>query len=134
MKDAYYFPHDYNARNDEKILSLLQEKGAAGYGNYWMIIEMLYEAGGTMRLHYERIAFALRSQCDDVKAIIHDFDLFEVCKPGIGRDGKDIPASFTSKRVLENIDLKNQKSKKASESAGKRWDSMRTQCERNANA
>lgn len=137
MKETYYFPHDYNARNDEKILGLLQDKGAAGYGHYWMIVEMLYEAGGVMRLNYERIAFALRTQYDEVKAVIHDFDLFEICEPG-SDPGSDIEekvvfANFTSKRVLANIDLKNRKSKKASESVGKRWNATRTQCEDNTN-
>ena len=42
-KDAYYFPHDANARNDEKILELRSEFGAEGYGVYWMLIEMMRE-------------------------------------------------------------------------------------------
>mgnify|MGYP001572489914 CR=1 FL=1 len=31
-KDTYYFSHDYNARNDEKILELRVKYGAEGYG------------------------------------------------------------------------------------------------------
>ncbi len=31
-KDAYYFPHDCNARNDPKILALRSVFGAEGYG------------------------------------------------------------------------------------------------------
>ncbi|MEG2679009.1 MAG: DUF4373 domain-containing protein [Oscillospiraceae bacterium] len=42
-KDAYYFPHDCNARNDPKILALRSVFGAEGYGIYWMLIEILRE-------------------------------------------------------------------------------------------
>jgi hypothetical protein len=42
-KDSYYFPHDYNARNDEKILELRANFGAEGYGVFWMIIETMAE-------------------------------------------------------------------------------------------
>lgn len=40
-KDAYYFPHDSNARQDVKILKLRIKHGWAGYGLYWGIIETL---------------------------------------------------------------------------------------------
>jgi hypothetical protein len=42
-KDSYWFKHDYNARNDEKILELLSEHGAEAYGIYWMIVETMAE-------------------------------------------------------------------------------------------
>lgn len=43
-KDTYYFPHDFNARNDLKIQALLHDFKAKGYGLYWVIVEMLHEA------------------------------------------------------------------------------------------
>ena len=42
-KDAYYFPHDCNARNDPKVLALRSVFGAEGYGVYFMTIEILRE-------------------------------------------------------------------------------------------
>lgn len=42
-KDSFWFKHDYNARNDEKILELLSEHGAEAYGIYWMIVETMAE-------------------------------------------------------------------------------------------
>lgn len=41
MKDAYYFPHDSNAQNDEKILLLRSKWGFEGIGLYWCIVERL---------------------------------------------------------------------------------------------
>lgn len=43
MKESYYFPHDYHARNDPKCAALLNDFGASGYGLYWCIIEILHE-------------------------------------------------------------------------------------------
>ena len=40
-KDAFYFPHFSNARNDRKIKRLRKELGAEGYGVYFMILETL---------------------------------------------------------------------------------------------
>jgi hypothetical protein len=42
-KDSFWFKHDYNARNDEKILELTSEHGAESYGIYWMIVESMAE-------------------------------------------------------------------------------------------
>lgn len=43
MKKNYYFSHDMNARNDEKILKLRAEYGWEGYGIYFALLEMLFE-------------------------------------------------------------------------------------------
>lgn len=40
-KDTFWFKHDYNARNDEKVLELRSICGAEGYGVYWMIVETM---------------------------------------------------------------------------------------------
>jgi hypothetical protein len=41
VKDAFYFPHDSNARQDIKILKLRTRHGWSGYGLYWGIVEAL---------------------------------------------------------------------------------------------
>ena len=42
-KEAFYFNHDYTARNDDKILELRANFGAEGYGIFWMIVETMAE-------------------------------------------------------------------------------------------
>jgi hypothetical protein len=42
-KDAYYFPHDLNAKDDEKCLFIISKFGLAGYGLYWMFIEKMHQ-------------------------------------------------------------------------------------------
>lgn len=40
-KDTFWFKHDYNARNDEKIMELRSILGAEAYGVYWMLVETM---------------------------------------------------------------------------------------------
>lgn len=54
MKEAYYFSHDSNARNDEKILMLRAEHGMAGYGVFWALIESMFDNEDT-RLRHDKI-------------------------------------------------------------------------------
>lgn len=42
-KETFYFTHDYNARNDDKILEMRSVYGAEGYGIFWMIVETMAE-------------------------------------------------------------------------------------------
>ena len=124
-KEAYYFSHDSNARNDEKILSLRMELGMEGYGIYWAIIEMLRDSKNyLMQTHYERIAFELHTDSDKVKSVIHDYDLFE-------NDG----LAFWSNSLCRRMEMKEGKSEKARKSALKRWGNakgMRTHSDGNA--
>lgn len=43
-KDAYWFRHDANARNDPKMCRLLMIGGQAAKGSYWDIVEILRES------------------------------------------------------------------------------------------
>ena len=44
MKQAFWFKHDENARNDEKILAVRAEFGWEGYAWYFALLEMMSEA------------------------------------------------------------------------------------------
>ena len=117
--ESFYFSHNYNTRSDSKIKKLLHKHGLLGYGLYWAIIEDLYNNANALQLHYESIAYELRTDEDKVKSIIHDFDLFVI-------DG----SYFSSNGVKRRLEQRNDKSVKASNSAKKRWNKS----ERNANA
>ena len=63
-KKAYYFSHDANARNDEKILMLRAEHGWEGYGVYWVLIEMMFEAADTCLYHGKAKGIAIGHNID----------------------------------------------------------------------
>ena len=124
MSDTFYFSHDYNTRSDEKIKKLIYKHGFEGYGLYWAIIEELYQNANAMRLECERIAYELRTDEERIASIINDFDLFVT-------DGE----FFHSTSIEKRLKMRNEKSRKASESAKARWsnaNAKRTHSERNA--
>ncbi len=112
-KEAYYFSHDANARNDEKTVALRMKHNWTGYGLYWAIIEKLRESTEyKLSTDYNLISFDLRADVALIKSIVTEFDLFVITK-----DGK----SFYSESLLRRMEKKEEKSKKARESAMKRW-------------
>lgn len=79
MKDAYYFPHDSNSRNDQKIIEIRSNYGMRGYGVYFGIIEILREANGyQLPTNYKAIAYDLREDEEIIKNVIEGFDLFKI--------------------------------------------------------
>lgn len=127
-KDKFYFSHDCNARNDDKLIAVRMRHKAEGYGAYFMILEKLGESSDYMSVaDYNIIAFDLRVSADLVKSIIEDFELFEFTE-----DRK----KFYSKRFKEDVDKRKAKSAKNAESARSRWgkgaNAIQTHSERTA--
>ena len=124
MNNSYYFPHDYDAMQDEKIKRMLRKHGMIGYGVFWAIIEMLYINANALRTDYEGIAYDFRVDTSVVKSVICDFGLFVVT------DGE-----FKSQSVDRRLNERKEQSIKARESANYRWsnaNALRTDCEGNA--
>ena len=125
-KEAYFFSHDSNARNDDKIIALRMRLKAEGYGIYFMILERLRDSSDYMSIKdYNMLAFDFRVSADTVKSVVEDFGLFSFTE-----DGK----RFYSESFLKRMKQKDEKSEKARESANKRWEEHKQECERNANA
>ena len=115
-KNTFYFTHDGNARNDEKIIAVRMKYGCEGYGIYFMLIEKLFESSDYMCVkNYNHIAFDLRVGADKVKSIIEDFNLFQF---------SDDDDYFYSESLLDRMiplnNLKNQRSEAGKKSAEKR--------------
>lgn len=116
MKETFYFSHDYNARNDWKLVKVMMKHWVAGIGVYWCIVEMLYEEWWYLSIEeYERITFELRTSENITKDIIENFWLFE----------KD-DINFWSNSILDRLKERQEKSDKARESIQKRWDKKNT--------
>lgn len=112
MKGSQYFPHDYDARQDIKIVRLMASRGVEGYGIYWAILEELYKAGGKLPLvECESIAFALHLDCKCIASVVQEFDLFK-------NDGQ----FFWSESVNRRVEVRQNISIKRQNAAKKRWD------------
>lgn len=114
MKD--YFSHDYNSRNDKKLVKAgMKFDLCTAIGAYWCIVEMLYEEGGYLLLsEYERITYELRCSNELVNYLILDSELFK-------NDG----VRFWSETAIKRLKLRAAKSQKARESIENRWNRLK---------
>lgn len=77
-KDAYYFSHDSNAKDDPKCVMLIEELGLEGYGIYWVLIETLRD-----QPEYKyplslipAIARRYNTTVEKMKAVVGNYGLF----------------------------------------------------------
>lgn len=113
IKDTFFFPHDFGARNDPKLLSLMETHGVAGIGVFWCIIEQIYEQGGMLPLSScKSIAFALHVDGGVVEDVVLNHGLFQ-------NDGE----TFWSESVNNRLDRRKDIAEKRKAAAEKRWQS-----------
>ena len=114
-KDAYYFPHDSNARNDQRLLKVRMKYGMEGYGIYFGIIEILREQSNyklPMRV-FDSIAYDLRVDVKVIKDLVTGhYNLFEYDVD------TDEFYSKSLKRRLERMDELKQKRIEAGRKGG----------------
>lgn len=130
-KNTYYFSHDCNARNDEKILVMRSIYGLEGYAMYFMIIEILREQADFKLKDTKYLPNALAVQLGtDVETIqkflkdcCDEFNLF------VQKDG-----FIYSESLNRRMGIIDEISKKRKEAASKRWELMQNECKCNANA
>jgi uncharacterized protein YdaU (DUF1376 family) len=127
-KDTFFLKHDYHARTDEKVLGLLRKHGWAGYGLYWALIEMLYEAGGKIRPDYETLAYDLRVELRFVKSIIEEFDLFYFTSST--SDKAMIASRSVDRRLAERRAQAKERSEIAKAAVNARWEQERARREK----
>lgn len=113
-----YFSHDSNARNDERIIRLRMKHGAAGYGVFFMLLELLRNAKGYMcATDYKAISYELSVDAALVRAVVEDFNLFLFTNDH---------SFFFSSSLLQNMKRKDEVSR-ARSAAGKRGGRPRKQ-------
>lgn len=116
-----YFSHDSNARNNEKLLRLRMRHKAAGYGVYFMLLEILRGKPDFRCLKdYNVIAFELREDAALVKSVIEDFGLFT-----FSDDGK----YFYSEGFRRRMEKAGYVSQVRRDAAKRRWNN--SQCNNN---
>ena len=116
-----YIPHPSNCRVSSAVLSLRIEEGAAGYGVYWMILELLRDAPSfRFSRNSKAIAFAINEHDSAlVERVVNNYGLFD-----FGDDGL-----LWSPWLLEAMEAYNDKKVKLQEAgrrgAAKRWAAVR---------
>jgi DnaD/phage-associated family protein len=79
-KDAFYFPHDSNAKDDPKCVLLIEQLGLEGYGIYWVLIETLRDQPGYTYplVLIPALARRFNTTTEKIKAVITGYKLFAV--------------------------------------------------------
>lgn len=112
-----YFPHDFNARVDRKILRCRKVLGIEGYGIYWMLIETLclQENFSYPLKDIDLLADDFGCSVEKVEAVVKQFELFQV----------DKDAKFFSLSLIARMQKYLELSEKARNSVNVRWDKAR---------
>ncbi|MFJ6415045.1 DUF4373 domain-containing protein [Terribacillus saccharophilus] len=122
MKEAYYFSHDANARQDEKILMLRADHGWEGYGIYWALVEMMFESKETA-LHHSKIkgiAVSYNIDMTLLKNVIETCVKEELFKS----DGDRFWSETLVRRKEKFLNIRDQKSEAGKKGAAKRWENQ----------
>ncbi|WP_221413103.1 Lin1244/Lin1753 domain-containing protein [Dysgonomonas sp. 521] len=117
-KKSFYFPHDGNARNDDKIIAVRMRHKMEGYGVYFAILERLLESSNYMcTKDYNLIAFDLHVSSELVKSIVENFDLFKFKSTD---DGDFFYSESFNDRMIPLENIREQRSLAGKKSAEKR--------------
>ena len=77
-KDAYYFSHDSNSKDDPKCVLLIEQLGLEGYGIFWILVETLRDQPGykyPLSL-LPAIARRYNSTAQKVETVVKNYNLF----------------------------------------------------------
>lgn len=122
-KDAYFFSHDCNARNDPKILALRSVYGAEGYGVYFMLVEILREQPeyrlSVNKYIWNTLAMQMQVEASHLEQIITDCctEFAENGSTLLVNDGEYLYSASLLRRMGKVDDISNLRR----EAAQKRW-------------
>jgi hypothetical protein len=118
-KEAYYFSHDANARQDEKILMLRAEYSWEGYGIYWALVEMMFESSDSA-LHHNKtkgIAVSYNIDITVLESVINTC----ITENLFVSDGVKFWSESLVKRKSKYHEIKKKKSDAGKKGMEKRW-------------
>ena len=122
-KDAFYFPHDSNAKDDPKIVMMIEQLGLEGYGIFWVLVEILRDQP---EFKYPlallpAISRRYNTTTEKVKAVVMNYGLFQI------ENDEFFFSESLNNRMLPLLERKEQ----ARLAAHKRWEKQRQLVENN---
>jgi len=79
-KDAYYFPHFSNSKDEYKCSNLIEDLGLEGYGIFWVLLEVLRDQPNykyPLNL-IPTIARKYNTKYEVIEKVINNYDLFSI--------------------------------------------------------
>ena len=118
-KEAYYFSHDANARNDEKVLMLRADHGWEGYGVYWALLEMMFENADTKLSHNKIKGIAISYNINIT--VLNDVINTCISESLFVSDGDKFWSESLLRRKGKYQEIKEKKSAAGKKGMEKRW-------------
>ena len=89
MSTGQYFPHQYNAHDDEKLQQVIINHGLAGYAVFFLLLEYLGQKKDRVlsKDFYKVLSWNYRIDEDIVRSVVEDYGLFEVSDNHFSSDG-----------------------------------------------
>jgi len=115
MKESFYFPHDYNASSDDKLLELRGKYGNEGYAVFWYAVETMASRGDGYLI--PSLIGGLSLGYGVGKGWLSEFLEFCVSIQLFEKDDK----GYFSPRLIKHLEVRKMFSDKGREGAKKRW-------------
>jgi len=117
-KDAYFFPHFYNARHDRKVKRIRKDLGIEGYGIFFMLLEVLREQTDFKFpvSDIDLLADEFGTSVKKIEEVIGKYDLFIV----------DEDRHFFSPKLVFYLQPYFEKIEHARMMANKRWNKCKS--------
>ena len=89
MSTGQYFPHQYNAHDDEKLQQVIIHHGLVGYAVFFLLLEYLGQKKDRIlsKDFYKVLSWNYRIDEDVVRSVVEDYGLFEVSDNHFSSDG-----------------------------------------------
>ena len=115
IKDAYYFPHDSNAKDDPKCVLLIEQLGLEGYGIFWVLVETLRDQPEYKYPLALLPALARRYNTthDKMKVVVYNYGLFKI-------ENDEFFFSESLRCRMERIDYKRELARIAGEKSAEK--------------
>lgn len=114
-KDAFYFSHDSNAKDDPKCVMLIEQLGLEGYGIFWILIETLREQPGYKYplVLLPALARRFNTTQDKMRIVVCNYGLFTV-------SDNEFFFSESLMRRMERMDYKREISRRAGQASAQK--------------
>lgn len=131
-KDAYYFSHDSNAKDDPKCVLLIEQLGLEGYGIFWILVETLREQPDfkyPLKL-IPALSRRYNTTAEKMKTVVAHYDLFRI------ENDRFFFSESLNRRMDIFLESRRKKSEAGIKGNAKRWRKKEitelSQCDNNA--
>ena len=103
MGTGNYFPHQYNAHDDEKLKRVIMDHGLEGYAVFFLLLEYLGQKEDRVltKEFYKILAWTYRLNEEVVRSVVEDYGLFELSDNHFSSDGLNARMAVLDEKIAK---------------------------------